>query len=513
MPGKVKKRSGHHRQHRNDDDNAIMDALTDEEETLRKKIAGLNAESGQVISGRGASEILAEVEELKKQVTDLSVPENRKKVLLDSLQEVSDSLSFENNLEKHCGRVIQIGLMAMTIVPALLTFFGSIFEFATRPAMIVAPARLTNVRAVVTGGTGAVGLELAIMLANSGADVVVSCHGARHCDVNDVETRLARLGLLRKRTSRDVGRSKGWIDVWPLQLESFQSVRKFAARVAKEWDAVDLIVHNAATKKSCNRTVDGHEYATQVNYLSPFLLTTLLYPTMRRGGTRVVHVTCEAGLQMPDWLPWPLRRTQAELLPRLDIEGLDRAAREQDNKEPGTPIRDCSPLVEYANSKLAVVAHSHELNRRMSGRGVSHVVNPGAMDSPFGRSASVPSGKQSARSSMLGYFPPVWIANKVYEHTIGKGFSGIGQSMSRTIDTGAKAIFHVSTTQSLGEEENGGGLFADTAGAFTACGKSPPECGRVPSHKQPSSAVDDDLASEFWTRTEDVLGESWPSDF
>lgn len=504
MPGKARKRGKDH-------DHAIADAVSDEEETLKKKIAGLNAESGQVISGRGASEILAEVEDLKKQVSELSVPDARKKVHLDALKEISDSLSFENNLEKYCGRVIQIGLMAMTIVPALLTFFGSIFDYVTRPNMVVAPARLTNMHAVVTGGTGAVGLELAIMLANSGADVVISCHGARHCDVNDVESRLARQGLLRKRSSRhDVGRNKGWIDVWPLQLESFQSVRRFAARVSKEWDAVDLIVHMAATKGGCNRTVDGHELATQVNYLSPFLLTTLLFPSMRRGGTRVVHAACDAGLQQPDWLPWPLRRTQAELLPRLDLEGIEQRLEGKDAK---LVAGECSPLIEYANSKLAVVSHSHELNRRMAGRGVSHVVNPGSMDSAFGRSVSVPSSRQSARSSMMGYFPPVWIAVKIYEHTIGKGFSGIGQSMARSVDTGAKAFFHVATAEALGEEENGGGLFADTAGAFTDCGRPPAECGRVPPHKQPTAAADEDLASEFWTRTEDVLGESWPSEF
>jgi len=90
-----------------------------------------------------------------------------------------------------------------------------------------------------------------------------------------------------------------------------------------------------------------------VNYLSPVLLTQLLLPALDRStaadrrllagasagaekaagagggagdgdpfsdpffeghsggggrvGGRVVHVTCDAALQMPDWMPWPLR--------------------------------------------------------------------------------------------------------------------------------------------------------------------------------------------------------------
>eukprot|EP01050_Picozoa_sp_SAG11_P003155 SAG11_NODE_172_length_13574_cov_14.732690_13_plen_97_part_00 len=65
-------------------------------------------------------------------------------------------------------------------------------------------------------------------------------------------------------------------------------------------DSLDILVHNAATKEGCGRTVDGHSIVTQVNYLSPFLLTRLLLPTLRKD-SRVVHLTCDAALQQPDW--------------------------------------------------------------------------------------------------------------------------------------------------------------------------------------------------------------------
>merc|ERR1739848_965285 len=151
----------------------------------------------------------------------------------------------------------------------------------------------------------------------------------------------------------------------------------------------------------------------------------------------------------------------------------------QKGKDASTVGGDCSPLVEYGNSKLALLVHSHELNRRFAendDRGVSHAVNPGAMDTAFGHSDSVPAAKASMRSSMMSYFPPVWIATKVYHYTLGKAFSGLTNFMLRQTTVGAKAIFHAATSSSLGEIESGGGLFSDTAGAFTDCGKAPEEC-------------------------------------
>merc|ERR1719231_660893 len=172
----------------------------------------------------------------------------------------------------------------------LLSILEWAAEFVTRPNMdgVALDIDLQNSNAVVTGGCGAVGLEMAIMLAKAGANVVIGCHGSDSKQVDAVEGRLAELGLLNANQASDdddddgLGGSGG-IEVWPLQLESFERVREFAARVANEVGMLDLLVHNAATKTGCTRTVDGHEYITQVNYLSPFLLTQLLLPTMRSG--------------------------------------------------------------------------------------------------------------------------------------------------------------------------------------------------------------------------------------
>eukprot|EP00931_Biecheleriopsis_adriatica_P098919 TRINITY_DN7310_c0_g3_i1.p1 TRINITY_DN7310_c0_g3~~TRINITY_DN7310_c0_g3_i1.p1 ORF type:complete len:577 (-),score=110.28 TRINITY_DN7310_c0_g3_i1:291-2021(-) len=485
---------------------------SEEEAVLREKVAALASESSNFLS-RDASAIIADADELKKTILEASLSEDGRKEMLDSLDETCRSLEYENVCEQKCGRFIQLGLMAMTIVPMLLTGLESVLEYALRPEMLVKDASLYDINTVVTGGCGALGLELGIMLAKSGAGVILACHGETRVP-DEVESRLADLGLLRnwnypehQQGSADVkysqtGGASGWIEVWNVQMESFESVREFAARVAATFSAVDILVHSAATKEGCSRTVDGHELATQVNYLSPFLLNNLLLPVLRKSSARVVHLTCDAGLQQADWLPWPLRRVSAEQLPMVDPGAIEERE----------ITASCTPSMEYANAKLAIVVHSHELNRRLSGfedLGVAHVVNPGFMDSAFGRDTRVTATK-SARSSMMSSLPPVWIANKIYSATIGpvvsRSFAALGNFMLRPVKVGAMAVYHVATSPELGNEENGGGLFADAAGPFLDCGKAPSTCGRVPPHKQPAAAGNEELANDLWTRTETAIG-------
>jgi len=134
------------------------------------------------------------------------------------------------------------------------------------------------------------------------------------------------------------------------------------------------------------------------------------------------------------------------------------------------------------------------------------VVNPGALNAGLGLGDSTPSGKPSMRSSMVSSLPPVWIATKLYQVTLGKLVNGLWNLMLRDKTAGAKALFHVATAEALGEEDAGAGLYSDVAGAFTDCGKAPHECGRVPLQAQPEAVSNDTLISELWDVSERVLG-------
>jgi NAD(P)-dependent dehydrogenase (short-subunit alcohol dehydrogenase family) len=416
--------------------------------------------------------------------------------MLESLKDVNSGLA----LEKYSGKILQGGLVVVRVVPMLASILEGCFEFITRPTISPELVDLAGMVAVVTGGCGAVGIELAILLAGSGANVILGCRGAgtESTDATgsavEAEARLVRAGLWHGEESGE----RGSVQIWPLELASFADVRTFAQRVADDLKAVDILVHTAATKQGCFRTVDEHEVATQVNYLSPFLLTHLLSPYMMEGSARVVHTTCDAALATADWLPWPLRRTAPDSLPKIDLRALDR---QQPGEGPDSVAGPCNAHAEYANAKLAVVSHSHELNRRMNHAftsvGVSHVVNPGAMNNPFGQSNSE-AAKSSWRSNIMGYLPPVWIGKNVYNF--------VAVRTLRSSQAGAKAVFHVASSPALGRAEVGGRLYSDVAGAFTNCGKDEAACGSVALGAQPPAASDRDLASTLWARTGHAIG-------
>jgi len=212
---------------------------------------------------------------------------------------------------------------------------------------------------------------------------------------------------------------------------------------------------------------------------------------------------------VPDYLPWPLGRTSPELLPRVNIKGLK--PRPAGAEGPKTLLDECAPLMEYGHNKLALLLHSQRLNvlHSFSTRGlVSHVVNPGAMDTEFGRSESRPQGRSSMRMNMMQYFPPVWIAKKIYQSTFGQLATGT----LRSATFGAKAVFHVATAPALGSGD-GGGVFADTAGAFVDCGKTAALCGRVEVGTLPAAVTDQELAATLWRETEGALGRQHLSPF
>ena len=578
-----------------------------EEAAFGVEVTDLKKDS-ESVRGRDATVIVEACDELKKRIEEsASLAPKGKKRLLARLKEVRDAADSEDKMEKACGQWIQRAVMFVMIGPWLITMLGSLAEFALRPTMdVVQPVDLLGQVALVTGGCGALGSDLALMLAESGAGVVVGCHEGSIDDPVEVETarrdkqaaakqRFRDMGFLRRSSSSSAGGAddagkgnKGWIEVWPLRLESLASVRAFAGRYSKRFDSLHLLVHNAATKAGCVTTEDGYESALQVNYLSPFVLTQLLRPAMDAASpsSRVIHMTCDAGLQQPDWLPWPLRRVHPALLPRIDVDAIFEK-QQQPPPLPAAaaaaaaaagggdaaaaaaiPLRaGCVPLRQYANSKLAIVAHSHELGRRLrqqrsSGRVVSHALNPGAMDTPFGRSASVAAPRQSIRASVMQYFPPVWIARKVW----GLLFAGLG-SLGLSLDVqgltlrpatvGAKAAYHVATARALGGGGGGGGggasradsyavddedddeddaiissrhrtsgaggvgaeedMYGDAAAAgslysdeigesFVDCGRSDAAaCGKLEARHQPKSLADLELAEVLWSRTQRSL--------
>ncbi|MEV0966682.1 oxidoreductase [Streptomyces sp. NPDC049910] len=189
--------------------------------------------------------------------------------------------------------------------------------------------------ALVTGGSGGIGLETARVLAARGAHVVLACRS--------VERGLAAAARIGCRT-----------EVVRLDLASLDSVRQAAAEVRGRHERLDLLVNNAGVMfPPFRRTEDGFEAHFGVNHLGHFALTGLLLDLMRHvPGSRVVTV--------------------ASLAHRAGTAGFDDGrARSSGGRRSVTA---------YGRSKLANLMFARELQRRLVGAGaaaVSLAAHPG----------------------------------------------------------------------------------------------------------------------------------------
>jgi NAD(P)-dependent dehydrogenase (short-subunit alcohol dehydrogenase family) len=132
---------------------------------------------------------------------------------------------------------------------------------------------------LITGATDGLGLELARRLAGECATLVI--HG-RH--PQRLERALEAVGGVEDRD-----RVHGFL----ADFSSLDEVRRLGGDASREFERLDVLVNNAGIAGPDRRTesVDGYELTFAVNYLSHFLLTRELLPTLRDSApARVVNV-------------------------------------------------------------------------------------------------------------------------------------------------------------------------------------------------------------------------------
>jgi NAD(P)-dependent dehydrogenase (short-subunit alcohol dehydrogenase family) len=143
---------------------------------------------------------------------------------------------------------------------------------------------LADKTVLITGSTDGVGKLVAQRLAKAGAHVLL--HGRSR------EKGQRTLAEIRAATGSDR------FEFHLADLASLIEVRGLAEMVAARHEALHLLINNAGIgfgpRDAMLREVsrDGHELRFAVNYLSGFLLTELLLPTLRRGApARIVNVS------------------------------------------------------------------------------------------------------------------------------------------------------------------------------------------------------------------------------
>lgn len=120
--------------------------------------------------------------------------------------------------------------------------------------------------AIVTGANVGVGLESARQLLDLGVSKLILAVR------NDFKGQTAATDLAKGRNLKD-----GTIEVWALDLLSYDSVRAFVTRT-KTLDRIDIVILNAGILPA-KQVIDektGHDEGIQVNYLSTVLLLVLL---------------------------------------------------------------------------------------------------------------------------------------------------------------------------------------------------------------------------------------------
>jgi NAD(P)-dependent dehydrogenase (short-subunit alcohol dehydrogenase family) len=199
---------------------------------------------------------------------------------------------------------------------------------------------------VITGGNAGIGKETAVGLAGLGARVIITSR--------DQQRGAGAVEEIRRRSGSEA------VDVLPLDLASFASIRAFAADLLERTERIDVLVNNAGLiLRRRTLTADGFEATFGVNHLGHFLLTDLLLDRLRSSApARVVvvasdaHESAKRGLDFDD----------------LQSERGYRWGRV------------------YAKSKLANIYFARELARRLEGSGVtSNSLHPGFVRSEFGQ--------------------------------------------------------------------------------------------------------------------------------
>lgn len=121
---------------------------------------------------------------------------------------------------------------------------------------------------IVTGANVGLGLEAARHFARLGASKVIL--GCRNKEKGDGAKRVVEATTGRMNV----------VEVWQVDLSSFESVRQFCDRASK-LERLDAVVENAGLATPNFEVVEGYESTITVNVISTFLMALLLLPKLR----------------------------------------------------------------------------------------------------------------------------------------------------------------------------------------------------------------------------------------
>jgi NAD(P)-dependent dehydrogenase (short-subunit alcohol dehydrogenase family) len=245
-------------------------------------------------------------------------------------------------------------------LPHFTTKMGFIYsQLFVTPALPTASCAGQTV--IVTGSNVGLGKEAVRHFARLGASKVV------------LAVRNIQAGEEAKKDIESTTRCDPTVlEVWPLDLASYASVKSFGDRAAK-LPRLDAVVENAGIAASAWSLAEGHERTVTVNVISTFYLALLLLPVLKSSAKKfgttphLVIITSEVHgwTKFPEW-------KEPKIFDALNANSKGQLAER------------------YPTSKLLEVLAIRQLAPALEGSGVVlNMVNPGLCHSELGRDAGI----------------------------------------------------------------------------------------------------------------------------
>lgn len=196
---------------------------------------------------------------------------------------------------------------------------------------------------VVTGATSGLGLATARELCRRGANVILLGRNRQKGEdaLNSIQRSI----------------SKSSLEFHKIDLSSQEQIRQGGTQISKKHPTIDVLVNNVGTWLSeLSWTEDQIETMFAVNHLSYFLLTHLLFPSLKKATDgRIINISSDSHFQG-----------------KIHFDDLHLT-------------KKYHGLRAYGQSKLANVLFTYELDRRKNAENVSvNAVQPGLVKTDIG---------------------------------------------------------------------------------------------------------------------------------
>lgn len=185
--------------------------------------------------------------------------------------------------------------------------------------------------AVVTGANSGLGFETTKVLVKQGIKVIMACR-------NSEKAEIAKATILKETPD-------AILDIIPIDLSDFSSVRTFVHQFLHKYDRLDILVNNAGLMgNKFELSKDGFEYQYAANFLGHFLLTGLLLPLLNQ--TESARIVSLASI--------------AHRFGKININKINQS-------------KHYYPFGVYSNTKLACLLFSNYLSKKLADKNVKTI--------------------------------------------------------------------------------------------------------------------------------------------